>query len=66
MFAVFSDGTEVIVCAVDDDGKPITKDYFFGDGRNAEDYDHALVEPPVHIKRGSVIVEPEKILTGSI
>jgi hypothetical protein len=67
MLAVFSDGTEVIVCEVDSGGEPICKDYFNGeDERDKEDYDYALVEGPIEICQGHMRVEPERTLTGRV
>lgn len=76
MLGVFSDGTETIVCELDGDGQPITNGYFTrdnedgdgnkGDQRDREDYDFALVEAPVRIERGSLKVEPERIMSGAV
>ena len=63
--AVFQGRDEVIVCAVDDEGKPINVDQYFeeGTGRDREDYDLTLVEPPILIGNGDLRVEPERRIT---
>ena len=70
MFGVFSDGTETIVCEIGRDGQPKTNGYFTKgkkcDERDREEYDFALVEGPVRIERGSLKVEPERIMSGTV
>lgn len=67
MLAIFSDGTEVIICEVDSEGQPIKKGYFPKDGsdeRDIDEYDYSLVEGPIQIQRGSMTVNPERTLTS--
>ena len=65
MLGIFQDGTEVIVCEVDNDGQLIVGAYFEeGNGRPRDDMDFSLVEGPIRIERGSMKAEPERTLTG--
>ena len=64
MLAVFEGGGEVLICEVDNEGKPKTADYFKkGTGRIAEEMDLSLVEGPIMITHGRMQVEPERILS---
>lgn len=65
MLAVFESGDEVLVCEVDAKGEPITADYFgtTDADRKAEDYDCQLVEAPVAITSGSLVVTVKRRLT---
>ena len=67
MMGVFSDGNEVLVCEVDATGKPRVNDYFLPKGdRDFDEYDFALVKGVVLVQKGSLSVEPEKILEGAV
>lgn len=64
MLAVFQDNGEVLICEVDNEGKPKVSDYFKKEtGRVKDEMDLTLVEGPIMITRGSLQVEPERELT---
>jgi hypothetical protein len=64
MLAVFKGTSAVIICQVNEHGKPIGADeYFDGDtGYELEDFDMDLVEAPVCVRRGGLTVEEERII----
>lgn len=65
---VFSDGEEVIVCNLDDDGQPVTGDYFTeGNGRDREEYNYGIVNGPIKIEQsGRLEVDHEGVVAGSM
>ena len=64
MLAIFEDGDEVLVCEVDDEGKPKTAGYFKkSTGRVKDEMNLTLVEAPIMITRGSMQTEAERELT---
>ena len=65
MLAVFEGGGEVLICEVDNEGKPKTADYFKkGTGRVKDEMGFTFVEAPIMVTRGSMQVEPERKLTS--
>ena len=63
MLAVFEDGDEVLICEVDDEGKPKVGDYFKKKtGRVKSEMDLKLVEAPIMITRGSIRVDADREL----
>lgn len=55
MLAIFENGTEVLICEVDAEGKPMVADYFDeGNGRIQEEMDLTMVNAPIMVTRGSL------------
>lgn len=60
MLAIFEDGTEVLICELDESGDPILAGYFQDDERDQKEYNLRKVDGPIRIERGVLGVEPER------